>query len=284
MKNDLSFCASEVKNNDYYRYICCLFTPEILRVRLFTLYAFNNEIAKIKELVSEPMPGLIRLTWWREAIDEIYNNKPPRNHEVVKSLYELIKTTDLPRSFLEKIIDARETDLEFLPPNNLEDLKKYLDGTSVALLHASLHVIGVNKQPARDAANYIGIAYALIGIMRRAKWDAAKKHVMFPMDMLEKQGINMYDIAEGLNLDKTKVIVKQLCDKVEVNLRHAKALHKDLPKKALPIYLHSIIASCFLRRIIKNDYDLFNTDLERGRLGIIIKLFYASATTTNNCK
>lgn len=276
MKNDLSFCALEVKNNDYYRYICCLFTPEILRMRLFILYAFNNEIAKIKELTSEPMTALIRLTWWREAIDEIYSNKPPRKHEVVKSLHELVKTTDLPRAFLDQIIDARETELDLLTPLSVEDLKKYLEGTSVALLQASLHVIGVNTQPAHELANYIGISYGLVGVMRRAKWDAAKRHIILPKDMLEKQGVTEDDIAEGRNLDKTKIIVKQLCDKVEVNLRRTRALRKDLPKEALPIYLHSIIAECFLKRIIKNDYDLFHSDLERGKLGILLKLFFAS--------
>lgn len=269
MKNDLSFCALEVKNNDYYRYICCLFTPEILRKRLFTLYAFNNEIAKIKDIASDPMTGLIRITWWREAIDEIYTNKPPRKHEVVKALYELIKTTSLQRSLLNKIIDAHETDIEFCTPPNIENLENYLDGTSSELLHASLHIVGATS----EAASYIGKAYGLIGIMRRAKWDAAKRHIMFPQDMLEKQSITADDIVEGRYLDKTKDIVQQLCDKVEVNLKHARVLQKNLPAEAMPIYLHAVIAECFLKRIKKNKYDLFHSDLERNKIGILLKVF-----------
>ncbi len=169
MKSGLSFCGLQVKNNDYYRYFCCLFAPEMLRTRLFALYAFNNEIAKIKEVTTQPMNAFIRFTWWREALDEIYNNKNIRNHEIVKALAQAIKETSLPFALLEKIIDAHETDIEFLQPLDMAQLIKYTDGTASALLHASLYLVGVADELTFKAANAIGTAYALTGIMRRAR-------------------------------------------------------------------------------------------------------------------
>ena len=38
------------------------------RDALFALYAFNLEIARVRDLAREPMPGEIRLQWWREVL------------------------------------------------------------------------------------------------------------------------------------------------------------------------------------------------------------------------
>ena len=34
-----------------------------------TLYAFNHELARAREAVSEPPLALIRLQWWREVVE-----------------------------------------------------------------------------------------------------------------------------------------------------------------------------------------------------------------------
>ena len=51
------------------RYLSMLYAPQDRRADLLALYAFNAEIAGIRDRVSEPMPGEIRLQWWRDMID-----------------------------------------------------------------------------------------------------------------------------------------------------------------------------------------------------------------------
>ena len=67
----LSYCADQVRRQDRERYLTALFAPAGRREDLFALYAFNLEVAKTAEVVSEAMVGRIRLQWWREAIEEI---------------------------------------------------------------------------------------------------------------------------------------------------------------------------------------------------------------------
>ena len=57
---------------DYDRYLSALFAPACRREALFALIAFNHEIARIPEAVSEPMLGRIRLQWWREVLEAVY--------------------------------------------------------------------------------------------------------------------------------------------------------------------------------------------------------------------
>src|SRR3546814_4112888 len=117
--------------SDWSSDVCSSDLPEAQREHLFALYAFNHEVAKTAEVVSEPMIGRIRLQWWRECLDGIYDGAA-RQHEVVQPLAEAIAARQLPRALLEAIIDARELDLDAEPPASLEALRGYVEGTSTS--------------------------------------------------------------------------------------------------------------------------------------------------------
>jgi NADH dehydrogenase [ubiquinone] 1 alpha subcomplex assembly factor 6 len=68
---ELSYCAQQLRRLDPDRYLTALFAPDRRREGLFALYAFNLEVARAREAVREPMMGLIRLQWWRDALEEI---------------------------------------------------------------------------------------------------------------------------------------------------------------------------------------------------------------------
>ena len=57
------------KSGDPDRSLAASFAPREARADLFALIAFNVELARIAEIVTEPGLGAIRLQWWREAID-----------------------------------------------------------------------------------------------------------------------------------------------------------------------------------------------------------------------
>ena len=65
----LSPLGELVRRHDRDRYQTALFAPADRREALFALYAFNYEIARVRESVTQPMLGQIRLQWWREVID-----------------------------------------------------------------------------------------------------------------------------------------------------------------------------------------------------------------------
>ena len=106
----LSYCALEVRRHDPERFLTCLFAPAERREALFALYAFNQEVAKTRAIVSEPLLGEIRLTWWREAIAQIYEGTPLQ-HAVVRALAEAVRAHDLPRAPFDRLIEARGQDL-----------------------------------------------------------------------------------------------------------------------------------------------------------------------------
>src|SRR5215472_9930637 len=112
----LSLVARLVRTHDRDRYQTALFAPAAAREALFALYAFNYEVARVRESVTEPMLGQIRLQWWREAIDAAYAGREPRRHPVVEPLAGMIAKFAPERRHFDRLIDAREADLRDAPP------------------------------------------------------------------------------------------------------------------------------------------------------------------------
>lgn len=108
----LSHCAEYVRKEDYGRYLATLFVPAGMREAHFTLLAFHAEIARIPAMVSEPVLGHIRFSWWREALEELYAGAPPRKHPVVQAFAPLIFSGVLSHPPLNALLDTHEQRLE----------------------------------------------------------------------------------------------------------------------------------------------------------------------------
>ena len=70
-QSETDYCIDMVRKDDRERYECTLFAPRKLQPKLWTLYAFNQEVAKTRENVSEAMLGEIRLQWWQDVLEEL---------------------------------------------------------------------------------------------------------------------------------------------------------------------------------------------------------------------
>jgi phytoene synthase len=87
------------------------------RADVIALYAFDHELARVPKVTSQPLLGEIRLTWWADAIAEIFEGRPPRRHPVVLAIAEAVQRRGLPRAPFDSAIDARLPELDGAPPN-----------------------------------------------------------------------------------------------------------------------------------------------------------------------
>ena len=67
-RESAAFCAELVRSHDFARYAATLFVPSEQRRALLAVYAFNVEISRVREQVSQPLPGEIRLQWWTDML------------------------------------------------------------------------------------------------------------------------------------------------------------------------------------------------------------------------
>ena len=126
----LSPVAAMVQRHDRDRYQTVLFAPAARREALFALYAFNYEIARVRETVTQPMLGQIRLQWWRENIAAVFEGGAVRHQPVADRLSAVIREVPLTREHFERMIDARESDLKDEPLADLSALENYAEASS----------------------------------------------------------------------------------------------------------------------------------------------------------
>lgn len=128
------------------------------RADVIALYAYDHELARAPKVASNPLLGEIRLTWWREALDEIYEGRPVRRHPTAQALAVAVTRRGLLRAPLEAMIDARYRELDPVPMGDTESLKWARDtGGAAAELAAMILDPHADPRPARAA----GVLWAL---------------------------------------------------------------------------------------------------------------------------
>lgn len=193
--------------------------PDI-RDRLFALYAFHAELAKIPELVSEPMLGQIRYQWWRDCLNEIYSDGPVRAHEVSTPLSEMVTQSGMSRFLLDRIIDGRERDLDPTPFKALKAATEYADATSGALAQAAAMICG------SEGGLIAGRAWGLTGLARSYRY--------YTDGMLS-------EVAFDDLMAATKAA-------------YAEA-RQDAPKTAMPALAYVSLVPGFLKRMGRAEYE-----------------------------
>jgi len=255
-KAELSYCAREVHRLDNDRFLAALFAPPDRREDLFALYAFNIEVAKTREVVTEPMLGQIRLQWWRDSIARLHEGEAPR-HEVIQPLAAAVIRHGLDRSLMERLIDAREADLEDRPPASLDCLVNYAEVTSAPLVQLALAVLGVRNEAAMAAGRHVGIAWALVGLLRAVPHHARAHRLYLPADLLDAQGVTETALFEMRPEPGLSTVVRAVADLADEHLGKARALRSQVPRAALPALLPAALADLSLRTLKAAGYDPF---------------------------
>lgn len=250
--------AALVRRHDRDRFLTALFAPEARRPALLALYAFNYEVAKTRELVSEAMLGRIRLQWWRDVLDRIYAGAPAQRHEVIEPLAAAIRAHDLSRDHFERLIEARERDLEEAPPESLAALEAYAEASSAPLVLLALESLGEMGEAARAAGRAVGTAYALTGLLRAVPFHARARRLYLPRDLCAEAGL---EIERGLFELRPSPALARVVERVAERARHhlqaARALRASVPRAALPALLPSVLVSADLARLARAGYDPF---------------------------
>ncbi len=110
-KTNQEICLAMLRDIDRDRYLACLLSPDDKRGALAALYAFNAELARIRDLVHEPLPGEIRMQYWRDLLKANAHGSIEANPLAAAPFFRPIETHRLPRQTLVDMIEARIFDL-----------------------------------------------------------------------------------------------------------------------------------------------------------------------------
>jgi phytoene synthase len=234
----LSPVAELVRAHDPDRFLTALFASPDRREALFTLYAFNHELARAREAVSQPTLALIRLHWWREVVEGA-----DKRHEVATPLAEALAEGRLPRAPLLVMIAGREAEAEDAPPT-VAVWRDYLDATAGALCEAAGFALA---GPAAPAARLraLGTAYGVAGVLRSVAVLARQGRCLLPEAVLAAHGTSSHAVTAG----RDTVAVQAAIAELAATGRALLAAHRGpLPRQVLAAALPAVLARRDLRR------------------------------------
>lgn len=250
--SESAYCAEQVRRYDRERYVTALFADARRRDALLALYAFNLELARTPDSVSEPMLGEIRLQWWREAVAEIFEARP-RRHEVVAALASAVTGRPDLRSELEALIDARTADLYETRYADLDELESYLDTTSGRVVRLALAVLGIDPEDSVNAAaRQVGIGFGLAGVIRALPFHIRQRRVYLPEDLLAQQGLSRDDVLAGRGAERLSPIISKLARIGQQHLKDARAVRGRVPAGATAALLPATLADRHLAQFAEH--------------------------------
>jgi phytoene synthase len=266
-----AYCAHQVRRHDYDRYLCALFAPAEQRQALVALYAFNLEVATIREVVSEPLLGQMRLQWWRDAMEAAYAGTAPP-HPVAQPLGEAIRRFDLTRGHFDRLLEARAFDLDDGAPADTEALLAYVEATSATLVALALEVVGETGEAASDAGYHVGMAWGLTGLLRSVPFHAAARRVYLPATLCRDAGVELSDLFELRSGEGLVRAVAELAEVARHHLASARRDRKQIEKRVLPALLPATLAGGYLNALEKAGFDPFGQSVGAAGPGQLIRL------------
>lgn len=235
-EESFAHAAEVLRGLDRDRYLATLVLPAHARPYVTALYAFNAEVAAVRERVSGPQPGEIRLQWWNDALTG-EGHGAVRQNPVADALIETLEKFRLPVGTLQRLLGARRFDLYDDPMPDLETFEGYAGETASTLLQLSAIILngGAPVEPG-DAAGHLGVAQALLGHRRALGQVSAQGRIMLPLTLLSANGVREEELFSGTDSEGLQAALGQIGELVEDHLAKARAAIAALPVPLRPAF------------------------------------------------
>ncbi len=235
----LSAIAEGVRRHDPDRFLTALFAPAERRDVLMLLYAFNHELARAREVASQPLLALLRLQWWREVVEG-----ERRHHELADPLADALAAGRLARHDLLAMLDGRELEAEAAPAT-LADFQHLVRATAGSLAVAAGRALG-GSGPVLERLGKLGAAYGVAGQVRSVEALARQGRCLLPADVLQQVGLSPEALIAHPRDPAVLGVLRVLAGWGETLLREAGG---SLPRATLAAGLPAVLARRDLRHL-----------------------------------
>jgi phytoene synthase len=249
MHDSYAHCEALVRTADKDRYLASLFAPAAARQHLHALYAFASEIARVREAAREPLPGEIRLQWWRDVLEGQGRGEVSAN-PIAAALLDTIARCALPTAQLIALIDAHVFDLYDEAMTSLADLDAYAERTTGALFALAAQILGgADSADAIAAAAPAGIAFGVAQRLRTFPRDLARRQLFVPLDLLSRYGVTREEIEARQNTPALRGALAALRDHARAAFGRFHAAVPGIPEFCGPAFLVAALVPLLLARL-----------------------------------
>lgn len=295
--------------------------PSSARKQYFALRAFNVELASIKdasdrrkskpsEEAGSSLAHRMRMQWWREALDELYpedrsasglngNDDPVMSsistsywhNPVVRALHHAVQESNLTRRFLERLVDAREADLDIKQLPTMDNAILYAEDSTSSLLYLTLECCDVREDAADEVASNVGVGCGLVTAIRSATHRSMVGEMSLPAELFPDRSVPAdYLLARAKDPDyrpnpendaALQDAVQHMAHVASGYLARARdGQEKGVPKAGRVALLPAVPAIHYLLKLKETKYDLFDERLHPDDSRLVLLSMMARAWWT----
>lgn len=266
------YCADLVRSADFERYAATLLVSAEQRHALLALYAFDLEIARVRDHITQPLAGEIRLQWWSDTL-VMPADAGEQGSPVAAELLRAIHLHHLPADLFVRVIDGHRFDLYDDPIQTIGDLQDYLSDTAAPLFDLAARIAGENS-PDTELVRHAALAFGLARTIESLGRNASRRQLFLPMDLIDRFGVDVEDIFSGAATAELGLLLRDLCGDAR---QHLEAALAALPQQASRrSFLPLALIGRRLNRIEQPAYDPFKPPAPPSNLATLWQLWRAS--------
>ncbi len=268
--------AQEITANSKSNFIrSFLLLPKERREGMVNFYALSRVIDDAVD--DYPLPEAKKyLAFWKAEINACYDGKP--SHPVTQAMQETIQRFEIPKKYLELLVEGCEQDLYKKNYASLTELREYCYRVASVIGLVSMKIFGVQGKIAEEAAEEMGLALQYTNILRDVAEDAKIGRVYLPQEDIQRYRLSETQVTTGQPLDKKlKILLKLQADRAETHFDRAFSLMKKLPRRPLvAAWVMGKVYYQILKKIRKKQYDVYTKKIKISKFSQIKILFTQS--------
>jgi phytoene synthase len=226
-----------IRRHDPDRFLTALFAPVQKRGALLTLYAFDHELERAREVTSDSHLALIRLHWWREIVEGAR-----RRHEIATPLAALLDSGQLTPEVLLPIIDAHEIEAESCI-ETLADWRAWLLAGAGGIAVAAAHLLGAQDP---EKLRGTGAAHGVARVIRWHQMLASRGRCLLPGDLLIEAGTSVHEAVASPESAEVRTVLRRLAGEGRNFL--SQGVSGVVPRMWIAAALPAVLAKRDLRR------------------------------------
>ncbi len=255
-----------MRAHDWPRYIASQFAPENKRGELMALYALDAEADRITKIASDPLPGEIRLQWWREVLHGQRADEGA-SHPLAAALVKVIHDHRLPLDAFDRYLEAQTFALYHDAFPDTVSLEAWCGETSSAIIQLAAIVLDVKAaNSAAEAAGHGGVALGISGILQRLPQTRARGQCFLPQDLLAACGLTRESFVAGEDQEAMTRACKAMAELGLDHVAKLKRRERGVPKSIRPAFLACAVAPLVLKRCALNPADVYRSNVRTSQL------------------
>lgn len=276
MEPDTPIGLQTLKDLDPQRYLACLYLPSAIRNDVASLWAFDAEIRRIPLLVSEPMPGEIRIQWWRDLIKSGGN---AGSGPLADALLKAIEKHALPLETFDTYLQARIFDLYQDPMPDKGTLEGYLGETEAVLFQNAAFIAGAARSSSlADASGHSGMARGITAILTNLARHRHRGQIYVPMEILQIYDFDREGWLDGEAGKRHEEVAGHMVSLADEHLKTAAEAVPTLPKDVSGVFLELAVTRSLLNVVQQNLRGLFSAPMRLSLLRQHVALLKAAIT------